>query len=159
MMPALATAPQTGSTMNHDTVSISISHDDPESAERIEAELLRSLRQTASQAENTGFVLSAKSPDGLLVGGLTAGTSYGWLLVKTLWVAASLRGGGVGQSLMNQAEDRARATLCHGAWLDTSSPDAMRFYLKLGYEPFGRLSNAQGQHPEGHKRWFMKKAL
>jgi len=139
--------------------TVTIADDDPQLAGTIETKLLRSLRATLPQSDNQGFVLSAKSEDGNLVGGLTASASYGWLLVKTLWVAESQRGNGLGRALMAEAETKARDLGCHGAWLDTSSPDAMRFYQRLGYETFGQLSNATGQAPETHRRWFMKKAL
>lgn len=139
--------------------TVTIAEDDPKLAGTIEAELLRALRATLPQSDNDGFVLSARSEDGELVGGLTASTSYGWLLVKTLWVAETQRGKGLGRALMDKAETKARDLDCHGAWLDTSSPDARRFYERLGYETFGQLSNATGQTPETHRRWFMKKAL
>lgn len=140
-------------------VTVTIAEDDPKVAGTIETELLRSLRATLPQSDNQGFVLSAKSERGELVGGLTASTSYGWLLVKNLWVAETQRGKGLGRALMAKAETKARDLGCHGAWLDTSSPDARRFYERLGYETFGQLSNATGQTPETHRRWFMKKAL
>ncbi len=138
---------------------IVIAEDDPQVGQTVETALLQSLRDALPQGRNTSFVLSARTPGGDLVGGLTAGTSYGWLLVKTLWVAETHRGQGIGRSLMEQAEKRARAVGCHGSWLDTSSPDAMRFYSKLGYTVFGLLENATGQHPADHRRWFMNKAL
>ena len=139
--------------------TVTIAEDDAEVAGRIEAELLRALRETLPQSNNDAFVLSARSKAGNLVGGLTASASYGWLLVKTLWVAQAQRSKGLGRALMDKAETKARDLGCQGAWLDTSSPDAMRFYQRLGYETFGQLSNAPGQTPETHRRWFMKKAL
>jgi hypothetical protein len=48
---------------------------------------------------------------------------------------------------------------CHGAWLDTSSVRAERFYGRLGYRPFGALGNGAGERPEGHRRVFMRKCL
>lgn len=48
----------------------------------IEAQLLQSLRSALPQGENSAFVLSARNPEGVLVGGLVASTSYGWLLTK-----------------------------------------------------------------------------
>lgn len=145
--------------MARQDATITIAEDDPKLAGTIEAELLRSLRATLPQSDNQGFLLSARSEDGNLAGGLTASTSYGWLLIKTVWVAEAQRGRGLGSALMDKAEMKARDLGCHGAWLDTSSPDAMRFYEWLGYETFGQLSNAPGQTPETHRRWFMKKAL
>ncbi|MGP1396243.1 MAG: GNAT family N-acetyltransferase [Inquilinaceae bacterium] len=139
------------------TIEINVSDDDPDLSRLIETELLKSLRAGAPQAVNAGFVLAARDEGDVLQGGLTASTSYGWLLIKTLWVRAESRRRGVGRSLMREAEERGRALGCHGAWLDTSSADAMRFYEKLGYEPFGVLTNKDDQQPQPHSRWFMKR--
>ncbi|WP_299615756.1 GNAT family N-acetyltransferase [Pelagibius sp.] len=128
-------------------------------AETVETELLKALHAAQPQAENASFVLAARDPQGALVGGLTGTTSYGWLLVKTLWVDETQRGQGLGRALMDRAEERARQARCHGAWLDTSNPDAMAFYARLGYELFGELANTNGQQPTGHRRWFMRKTL
>jgi len=66
----------------------------------IEAQLLNALRSALPQGHNTSFVMSAEDQDGVVVGGLVASTSYGWLLTKCLWVAQDRRGEGVlGQSL------------------------------------------------------------
>lgn len=145
--------------MTRPTVDIVNSDNDPDTANTVEIELLRSLHEALPQAKNTSFVLSTKSTDGDLVGGLTASTSYGWLLIKTLWVSAAYRHKGLGRALMNAAESKAQSIGCHSAWLDTSTPDAVRFYRKLGFETFGELTNSTGQHPETHRRWFMKKPL
>jgi len=128
-------------------------------AATIEAQLLNALRSALPQGHNTSFVMSAEDQDGVVVGGLVASTSYGWLLTKCLWVAQDRRGEGVGHSLMAGAEQKARELGCHGAWLDTSSPEAMNFYLKLGYLAFGQLTNSDGQQPPFHRRWFMSKSL
>ncbi len=86
-------------------------------------------------------------------------TSYGWLLVKMLWVADEMRGGRIGTRLMDEAECLARSRGCHAAWLDTSSADAERFYLRLGYESFGDLANTPGEQSQGHRRTFLSKRL
>jgi GNAT superfamily N-acetyltransferase len=125
----------------------------------LESELLDSLSNSLPQAENTSFILSARDPKRKLLGGLSASTSYGWLLVKVLWVDNAYRNLGLGRLLMDRAELKGCEAGCHGAWLDTSNPDAMEFYLRLGYEQFGLLSNIENQKPENHKRWFMKKSL
>jgi predicted N-acetyltransferase YhbS len=125
----------------------------------IEAQLLQSLRNALPQGENSSFVLSARNQEGVLVGGLVASTSYGWLLTKCLWVAEKHRNIGLGRSLMLRAEEKGLEIGCHGAWLDTSSPSAMSFYSKLGYTSFGQLENRQLQQPPNHRRWFMSKEL
>jgi hypothetical protein len=60
---------------------------------------------------------------------------------------------------MAQAEAVARSRGCHGAWLDTSSVRAERFYVRLGYAPFGALQNEAGEHPQRHRRAFLAKRL
>jgi len=138
---------------------VRISDDSAGVGDQIETELLHSLRETLPQTENQRFVLTARNSDGRLVGGVVASTSYGWLLVKALWVDAAYRRRLFGRTLLEHAESRARAIGCHGAWLDTSNPHARQFYEKLGYATFGRLKNELGQCPEGHRRWFMQKVL
>lgn len=125
--------------------------------QQIETLLLDSLRAQQPQATNTQFSLRAENSNQVLLGGLTASTSYGWLLVKTLWVDPDHRGGGLGRALLNTAEDHSRQFDCHGAWLDTSSSEARDFYRRCGYQEFGVLANRPQQYPGRHRRWFMQK--
>ncbi len=145
--------------MSESIDEVRISDDNAGTGDQIEAELLCSLRDTLPQAGNERFVLSARIGSGRLVGGLAASTSYGWLLIKVLWVDEAFRRRSLGRTLMECAEEKAKAFGCHGTWLDTSNPAARNFYEKLGYSTFGRLANGPGQHPEGHRRWFMQKLL
>ena len=131
----------------------------PDAATEIEAALLHSLREMLPQAENTALTLACRNEAGALIGGLSGSTSYGWLLIKTVWVAPGQRGQGLGSRLLTTAENRAREIGCHSAWLDTSNPEAATFYLKRGYAPFGQLSNTTDQFPPTHRRLFMKKTL
>ncbi len=141
------------------TDDFSLSEDTKEVGHQLESKLLTSLRNSLPQAENTSFVLAARDPTSRLIGGLTASTSYGWILIKVLWVDAEYRRHGIGRALMTRAHQKAIDTGCHGAWLETSNPKAMQFYRRLGYETFGMLSNSEHQPPEEHCRWFMKKML
>ena len=138
--------------------AVTIDEGDDAVAATVEANLLAALRR-APQGTNTAFTLAARDGDGGLVGGLSATTAYGWLLVKTLWVDDAARGQGIGRALMARAEARARDLGCHGAWLDTSSASARGFYERLGYAAFGRLVNNGDAVPAGHRRWFMQKPL
>ncbi|MDJ0656560.1 MAG: GNAT family N-acetyltransferase [Xanthomonadales bacterium] len=127
--------------------------------ETLEAHLLRSLGQLLPQSVNSSFSRVAKDPSGNLVGGITASTSYGWLLIKVLWVHADFRGRGIGRRLMQDAEESGLNHDCHSAWLETSNPQARRFYEGLGYQMFGKLENASNEYPPDHCRWFMKKSI
>lgn len=140
-------------------INVSIDDETSETAKHIETELLKSLAVKLPQARNSQLVLTARDDKKRLIGGLTASTSYGWLLIKTLWVNQDFRRQGVGMILVDTAEKRACAAGCHAAWLDTSNPESMLFYAALDYETFGELANRPGQFPESHQRWFMRKSL
>lgn len=128
-------------------------------ANQIEAALLEALAGVNVQSTNTSIVLIAACGQGQMIGGVTGTTSYGWLLVKTLWVKEDQRGSGLGRQLMQAIEDEAARLECHDAWLDTSNAQARAFYLRLGYGDFGVLENGPDQAPASHCRWFMKKPL
>lgn len=149
--------------------AIVISEASTEVGDELESKLLTTLRDTLPQSANASFVLSAnlrdasheEKPNRLepTIGGLTASTSYGWLLIKILWVDATYRRKGVGCMLLEQAERRALEFGCHSVWLDTSSPQAKTFYAAQGFTVFGLLSNSPTMFPAGHQRWFMQKSL
>jgi GNAT superfamily N-acetyltransferase len=128
-------------------------------AQEIETCLLSSLAQLNTQSTNTIVVLVKRDRSGRLIAGVSGSTSYGWLLVKLLWVTETARGQGLGRDLMQAAEERALELGCHGIWLDTSNPLARQFYLGIGYTDFGVLKNDEDHTPPDHCRWFMKKML
>lgn len=122
----------------------------------IEAALLADLQQSAPQGRNETITLSVNATDGRLVVGLVGSTSYGWLLIKMLWVAEELRRQGYGRALVHNAFNHAKSLGCHSAWLDTSNRDAMQFYRALEFTVFGTFENSGPQEPAGHQRWFLK---
>ncbi|MBX2837822.1 MAG: GNAT family N-acetyltransferase [Gammaproteobacteria bacterium] len=140
-------------------MNISIELTDSGSTSFVEDRLLAELQAEYEQGKNIRFNLVARSESGELVGGLSASTSYGWLLVKTLFVDSSSRRLGVATRLVLDVENRAREVGCHCAWLDTSNPNAKLFYEKVGYSVFANLTNTSVQVPSNHQRWFMKKSL
>jgi GNAT superfamily N-acetyltransferase len=82
-------------------------------------------------------------------------THWGWLYVQRLWVDESQRGQGLAGEMLSAAENEARARFCHGAWIDTFNPTALRTYQRAGYAPFGELPD----FPRGHTRTFLSKRL
>ena len=88
---------------------------------------------------------------GRIEGGLVGISYYDWLIVDMLFVPEALRGHGLGTQLMRAAEAVAAARGCKGVWLDTTSPEARKFYLRLGYHEFATLPD----HPRGHARHFL----
>jgi GNAT superfamily N-acetyltransferase len=96
-----------------------------------------------------------RDENGEVLGGLLGDIWAAWLHIKTLAVAAPLRGHGFGKELMKRAETYAVERGCTDAYLDTFSFEARPFYEKLGYRVFGTLEN----HPVGHQHYFMTKKL
>ena len=94
-----------------------------------------------------------KSPD--VVGGVWGRTSHQWLFIEMLYLPENLRGRHLGQQLLHLAEREARGRGCVGAWLDTFSEPARRFYERQGYEPFGQLND----YPPGHTRVFLRRSF
>ena len=129
-----------------------------ETALELEGNLLAELRANSEQGENTQITLEIRGDDALH-GGLTGSTSYGWLLIKVLWVAPQIRKLGYGRRLVERAIRQAREAGCHSVWLDTSDANALVFYKGLGFEEFGVLENGLGQRPENHSRFFMKRRI
>ena len=110
----------------------------------------------SAQGRNETITLSVNATDGRLVAGLVGSTSYGWLLIKMLWVADELRRQGYGRAHVLNAFNHAKSLGCHSAWLDTSNRDAMQFYRALEFTVFGIIENSGPQEPAGHQRWFLK---
>lgn len=97
----------------------------------------------------------ARDDAGAIVAGLSGYTAWGWLYIQWLWVAEAARGRGLAPGLLAEAEAEAIARSCHGAWIDTFNPVALRVYEAAGYVPFGRLDD----FPQGRARTFLRKDL
>ena len=90
-----------------------------------------------------------------VIAGLSGYTAWGWLYTQWLWIDESHRGKGIAGQLLAAAEAEAIDRGCHGAYIDTFSPVALRTYRKAGYEIFGALND----FPTGRTRSFLMKAL
>lgn len=86
---------------------------------------------------------------------LTAEIVWDWIYVDELWVAAELRGTGLGRQLMHLAEEFAENQGLQGIWLWTQTWQAVGFYSRLGYEEFTRFDD----FPKGHARVGFRKLL
>lgn len=105
--------------------------------------------------ERRVLTILVKAADGMLVAGLNGYTAWGWLYVQWLWVDESLRGKRMAGTMLQAAEDEARARGCMAAWIDTFNPAAEKAYRRQGYAVFGALPD----FPAGRSRKFLKKHL
>jgi GNAT superfamily N-acetyltransferase len=92
---------------------------------------------------------------GTIVAGTSGYTAWGWLYVQWLWVAETARGQGIAGKMLIAAEDEARTRGCHGSYIDTFNPVALKTYERAGYRPFGKLDD----FPRGRTRTFLQKPL
>jgi GNAT superfamily N-acetyltransferase len=110
---------------------------------------------STAQAEWYPVAFFLRDENSEILGGLLGDIWAAWLHVRTLTVAAPVRGRGFGRELIKRAETYAVKRGCTDAYLDTFSFQARPFYEKLGYRVFGTLEN----HPVGHQHYFMTKKL
>jgi GNAT superfamily N-acetyltransferase len=96
-----------------------------------------------------------RDTDGRVTGGLSGYTAWGWLFTQLLYIPEGERGKGLAGKILSRAEDEAAGRGCHCAWIDTFNPQALRAYLRQGYEIFGELPD----FPKGSTRTFLRKAL
>lgn len=99
--------------------------------------------------------LAIHGADGKACAGLFGDICAGWLAIHVLWVDPELRGQGLGSQLLLQAEQQAKTAGAHSVVLDTFDWQAEDFYLRHGYEVFGRLAD----FPPGHQRIYLRKTL
>jgi GNAT superfamily N-acetyltransferase len=92
---------------------------------------------------------------GTIRAGISGYTAWGWLFTQWLWVDEGLRGRNVADQMLAAAEKEAVTRGCHGAWIDTFSPVALKVYERAGYAPFGALED----FPKGRTRTFLQKKL
>lgn len=97
----------------------------------------------------------ARDDDSNVIGGLNGETFWGWLFIENLAVDDAFREHRLGSKLLQGAEDEARKRGCKAAYLDTYSFQALPFYEKHGYKPFGTLLD----FPAGHQKIFLWKHL
>lgn len=106
-------------------------------------------------AERRAVAVVVRDEAGAVVAGISGYTAWGWLYVQWLWVAEAQRGQGLAGRMLVAAEDEGRKRSCHGAYIDTFSPVALKTYQRAGYVPFGELRD----FPVGRTRTFLEKRL
>ena len=99
--------------------------------------------------------IMVRSTEGELLAGLHGYTWGGYCEVKSLWVAAGLRGQGLGSTLLRSAEKEAAKRRCRLVLLTTHSFQAPEFYRKHNYSEAATIDDC----PLGHSYILMSKAL
>ena len=116
---------------------------------------VRAFNATFVERDVRCLCVFARDTDGSIIGGVSADTYWDYLHISHLWVHEQHRRKGIDRSLMLAAESEARIRGCRNALVDTLSFQAPGFYIRMGYEEFGRLPGFSGKH----ERHFMHKRL
>lgn len=128
-------------------------------ARKVVAQLWRGLtrfnQKTAGKYHYSRDVLAARSETGRIVGGLILQSWWKESYIELLWLSDRARRQGLGSELIAEAERRARRRGSKLLHLNTYSFQAPRFYEKLGFRCFGRMSGS----PKGEGRYFYVKRL
>ncbi|MBZ9791277.1 GNAT family N-acetyltransferase [Rhizobium sp. 3T7] len=112
-------------------------------------------RHDVGPSERQPLAVLIRDADGNVTGGLSGYTAWGWLFTQLLYVPENERGKGIAGKILALAEKEAAARGCHGAWIDTFNPQALRAYQRQGYEIFGEVP----EFPKGRTRTFLRKRL
>jgi GNAT superfamily N-acetyltransferase len=115
-------------------------------------ELARILNSGKLEDLSVAFFLRDET---VVLGGLLGDIWPALLHVRTLALAAPVRGRGFDRELMKRAELYAFERGCTEALLDIFNFQARPFFERLGYRVFGTLEN----HLVGHQHYFMTKKL
>jgi len=96
-----------------------------------------------------------KDDSGKIVGGILGEINWGWLHIQGLWIDESIRKGGWGTKLLLRMEDYALSKNTTSIRLETTTFQALEFYIKSGYSVFGELPNM----PQGYTSYFLQKQV
>ena len=113
------------------------------------------LDQAGYQDQAPLAVLVCDPESGTVLGGLTGRTYLGLAFIDLVYLPASLRGRGLGTQLLQRAEAEARRRGCCAGVLYTITFQAPGFYIRQGWEEFGRIEC----NPPGTARVFLRKSL
>ena len=117
--------------------------------------LARFNQKTAGTYHYSRVVLTVRSARGRILGGLILQQWWKESYIELLWLSERARRHGYGRELIAEAERRARRRGSKLLHLNTYSFQAPRFYEKLGFRRFGKMSGS----PKGESRYFYAKRL
>ena len=110
---------------------------------------------------HTGYVFREKVASFIkndsdeIVGGILAEINWHWMHIQGLWIDETVRARGWGTKLLTSMEDYALSQNISNIRLETTTFQALDFYIKAGYSIFGELADM----PKGHTSYFLKKQL
>ena len=96
-----------------------------------------------------------KDESGIILGGILGEINWNWMYIHGLWINESIRKDGWGTKLLSHLEEYALSQNTPRIRLETTTFQALDFYIKAGYSVFGELPDM----PKGHTCYFLQKQL
>jgi GNAT superfamily N-acetyltransferase len=129
---------------------------EPDAKEMAGAALYSYNVKQTGLADRRPIAAVAKNPaTGETVGGLWGRTELGLLFLDMFFLPEAARGRSVGSQLLELVEAEARRRGCQHSVVETSTFQAPGFYVRHGYEEFGRVPFTV----PGAARMFLRKRL
>ncbi len=125
----------------------------PEDLQFLEDRLYEHNAEKTGRDDGQLFSFFIRSDQQEIVAGLAGWVWASACQVQTLWVHPAWRGQGYGESLLNAAEEKARAHHCQVILISSYSFQAPGFYQKHGYEVGWILED----FPPGHQHYYLVK--
>ncbi|MBK9624723.1 MAG: GNAT family N-acetyltransferase [Rhodocyclaceae bacterium] len=138
------------------SISIAVEHSpDQETKSAVQAGLFEANVQSTGDGNFDLVFVAARDSNSKIIGGVVGEAYWGWVNFTTVWVHPEHRRKGLASRMLKVAESEAARKGYTQAYLDTFSFQSPDFYLRLGYEVFGKLDN----FPAGSTRVFMRKII
>lgn len=113
------------------------------------------LSEETKKATNADISILLKEKDNKILGGIIGQLKLNCLHIDLFWIDESVRGNGYGSKLLKAAEEAALEKGCRLVKVDTFSFQAPDFYVKQGFEIYGKIEN----HPEGYDQYYLYKKI
>ena len=136
-----------------DRIELSIPAD-PAAKKELHRNLVDAGQALAEDAMET-FIFDMRDDDGRQIAACCGEIAFTSMHVSELWVDASLRGQGIGATLLKRAESLAAQQGCNRIHIETRNAGACRLYERLGFSIFGRIA----EYADGEDLRFLEKPV
>jgi GNAT superfamily N-acetyltransferase len=135
---------------------ITVTNSPDEGLETIIGEGLAAYNESKSgRRDGQDLAVVVRDPaTGEPAGGLLGRTTLGLFFLDLFYLPERLRGAGLGSRVLRLAEEEAIRRGCRAATVVTINFQAPDFYVRHGWEEFGRVASAPGV-----ERVFLRKVL
>lgn len=128
---------------------------DEEFARFLQSKLARfnDMNSTLQDPRAQPLHIEVVDENGKFIGGVSAITYWGWVVIELFYINEQWRGQGIGKTLLERTEAEAKKRGCERAHTSTYDFQALEFYRKMGYAVIGHMDD----YPDGHTFYWLRK--